>query len=95
MFFNFALVNPDVRECEASFEDNGRAVVEDFLIRYSRYFDDEQRQEILALPTVEAQLRRIFFHANRQQLKIYLLIDEYDNFANTILTTAGQQPITT
>ena len=34
---------------------------------------------------------RIFFHAIDKKLKIYLLIDEYDNFANTILTTAGQE----
>ena len=90
MFFNFALVNPNVQRVEASFEDNGRSVVEDFLIRYTRYFNADIRQEILALPNVEAQLRRIFLTAHRQQLKIYLLIDEYDNFANTILTSAGQ-----
>ncbi|MEZ4865544.1 MAG: AAA family ATPase [Caldilineaceae bacterium] len=90
MFINFALVNPAVDKVEASFEDNGRAVVEDFLIRYARYFDTESRREILALPTLEAQLRRIFFHVDRHDLKLYLLIDEYDNFANTILTTAGQ-----
>ena len=91
MFFNFALVNPSVQRVEASFEDNGRAVVKDFLIRYARYFEDEEKQEILALSTVEAQLRGIFFYAHRQALKIYLLIDEYDNFANTILTSAGQE----
>ncbi|MFN8492444.1 MAG: AAA family ATPase [Caldilineaceae bacterium] len=91
MFFNFALVNPSADKVEASFEDNGRAVIEDFLIRYAPYFDEEEKQEILSLPTVEAQLRRIFFHTDRQNLKIYILIDEYDNFANTILTTSGQE----
>jgi hypothetical protein len=91
MFLNFALVNPELDKVAASFEDNGRAVVEDFLIRYQPYFDAEQTRMILALPTLEAQLRRIFFHAEREKLKVYLLIDEYDNFANTILATAGQQ----
>lgn len=90
MFFNFALVNPDLRHVHDSFEDNGRSVIEDFLIRYDQWFSPEQSKEILELPNVEAQLRRIFFQANRERLKIYLLIDEYDNFANTILTTAGQ-----
>lgn len=91
MFFNFALVNPELQKLQASFEDNGRAIVEDFLIRYSQFFNENQQHEILALPSVEAQLRRIFFHVNREKLKLYLFIDEYDNFANTILTTAGQQ----
>lgn len=91
LFLNFAAINPDLRHIEASFEDNGRALVEDFLIRYAQYFGEVQAQEILALPTFEAQLRRIFLHAHREELKIYLLIDECDNFANTILTTAGQE----
>lgn len=91
MFLNFSLVNPDLDKVEASFEDNGRSVVEDFLIRYRPYFNLEKQSEILALPTLEGQLRRIFFHAHREKLKVYLLIDEYDNFSNTILATAGEQ----
>lgn len=39
----------------------------------------------------EDRLRQIFQYANAKRLKLYLFIDEYDNFANTILTTAGQQ----
>ena len=91
MFFNFALVNPSVENVQQSFEKNGRAVVQDFLIRYQRFFAPETRQEIMREPKVEDQLRLIFFHADRLTLKIYLLIDEYDNFANTILSTAGQE----
>lgn len=53
MFINFALVNPAVDKVEASFEDNGRAVVEDFLIHYAHYFDGESRREILVLSTNE------------------------------------------
>jgi hypothetical protein len=90
MFVNFAGVNPDLRYVEDSFERNGQAVVDDFLIRYTRFFDAEKRKEILAQPRFADQLRQIFFHAQRARQKVYLLIDEYDNFANTILTTAGQ-----
>jgi hypothetical protein len=90
MFLNFALINPDPHDVKDSFEKNGQAVVQDFLIRYERFFDTAARQLILAEGRVEDQLRQLFFHADRQQLKIYLFIDEYDNFANTILATAGQ-----
>jgi hypothetical protein len=91
LFFNFALVNPAGDEVQRSFEKNGYAVVQDFLLRYQPFFADDVRQEILQEPKVEDQLRLLFLHAHRRQLKIYLLIDEYDNFANTILTTHGQQ----
>ncbi len=91
MSFNFAVVNPDPRRVQDSFEANGRAVVRDFLSRYRRFFDVHAQEAILALPTIEDMLRETFFYANRKGLRIYLLIDEYDNFANTILTTAGER----
>ncbi|MDY0093470.1 MAG: AAA family ATPase, partial [Candidatus Vecturithrix sp.] len=91
LMFNFAMVNPDPRMINESFEDAGRSIVEDFLIRYQQFFPEKERKDILSLSKTESQLRRIFLHAARENLKIYLLIDEYDNFANTILTTAGEQ----
>jgi hypothetical protein len=91
LFFNFALVNPAVDQVEASFEDNGYVEIASFLRRYERFFTESERQEILQGRNTEARLRRIFNYATEKSLKIYLLIDEYDNFANTILTTAGQE----
>ncbi len=90
MVFNFALVNPETGNVQESFAENGRSVVQDFLIRYERFFPETVAQDILATPRLEDQLRRLFFHATRERLPIYLLIDEYDNFANTILTQEGE-----
>ena len=89
--FNFAVVKPELKQVEASFEDYGNQVIKNFLSRYAAYFDDDERQGILQRPTTESQLRQIFFYAAEKELKVYLFIDEYDNFTNTILTTAGQQ----
>jgi hypothetical protein len=91
LFFNFALVNPAVDKVEASFEANGREEIGSFLRRYAQFFSEAERQSIMEAANVESQLRRIFTYATEKQLKIYLLIDEYDNFANTILTTHGQK----
>ncbi|MEZ4659049.1 MAG: AAA family ATPase [Caldilineaceae bacterium] len=91
MFFNFALVNPSVDKVEASFEDNGYVEIASFLRRYERFFTESERQAVLDGRNTEARLRRIFDFATEKELKIYLLIDEYDNFANTVLTTAGQE----
>jgi len=89
--FNFAAVNPEPLYIRESFEDNGRAVVEDFLKRYSQYFSLSVQKEILSLPTTEALLRRIFSYTARDGLKLYMFIDEYDNFANTILSASGKE----
>lgn len=90
IFLNFALVNPDPRYVEASFEDNGAVEVRSFVERYAHFFDEAEQCDILSGATLEAKLRRIFVHTGKKNLKTYLLIDEYDNFANNILTTAGQ-----
>lgn len=90
MFFNFALVNPASDAVQESFEENGRLVVDVFLERYKAFFSAEEHQDIQSSLNTEGRLRRIFSHCGKKQLKTYLLIDEYDNFANTILTTEGQ-----
>jgi len=89
MAFNFAMVNPDSRYLEELFEENGKTMIRDFLKRYERFFNTEEQLEILALKRTEHQLREIFSIISRKRLKLYLFIDEYDNFANTILTTDG------
>jgi len=87
--FNFSMVNPDIRFVGDSFEANGRAVIHDFLLRYKQFFTNNEFDEILEMSNTADQLRKLLFHASLKKLKIYLIIDEYDNFANTILTTAG------
>lgn len=91
MFLNFALVNPDLHYVQESFEKNGNTEIEGFLRRYARFFAEDEREKILSYGKTEDRLRQIFQFAYEKKLKLYLLIDEYDNFANTILTTAGQQ----
>jgi len=80
-----------LEEVRKSFESNGRLVVEDFVWRYARLFEEDERENILNEPNLENQLRRIFIYADQKNLKTYLLIDEYDNFTNTILADEGQQ----
>ena len=91
MVFNFSLVNPNTGKVETSFESNGKMVVEKFIIRYERFFESWQREKILNGANVEEKLRYIFDYSDQNGLKTYLLIDEYDNFTNTILANEGQQ----
>ncbi|MEM7531879.1 MAG: AAA family ATPase [Chloroflexota bacterium] len=88
---NFAMVNPAVDKVEQSFEQNGRSEIESFTRRYADFLTQEKINNILAGKTLEDCLRRIFAHADESQLKIYLLIDEYDNFANNLLIAEGEE----
>ena len=88
--FNFSMVSPDIRIVEESFESNCATEIHDFIERYANYFDEEAVRHINALEKTEGKLREIFRYCQRNDLKLYLLIDEYDNFANSILSTAGK-----
>lgn len=90
LFLNFALVNPDVRYVHESFEKNSATEIEGFLRRYEQFFTTEERRTVLAHAKTEDRLRQLFQYVSEKRLKLYFLIDEYDNFANTILTTEGQ-----
>ncbi len=90
LFFNFAVVNPDLDKVEKSFEATGRNEIDSFLRDYKRFFSEDEIQYIQHGENVADKLQRIFYYAREKDLKIYLLIDEYDNFANTILSTYGQ-----
>jgi hypothetical protein len=90
LMFNFAMVNPEPQSVRESFEANGQTIIRDFLRRYAQFFDEHERSAILSFAKTEDQLRELFVRAADKNLKIYVLIDEYDNFANTILTAAGE-----
>lgn len=91
MFLNFSLVNPDFRYVEESFEDNGNLVIGGFIEQYARFFNEKERKDILEASKLEGKLRRVFYHAGKKNLKTYLIIDEYDNFSNNILTAIRQE----
>ena len=48
-------------------------------------------RRILAAPTIDTKLNELFLHARRHGIPLYVLIDEYDNFANTILACRGSE----
>ena len=48
-------------------------------------------RRILAPPSIDARLNELFRHARRQSIPLYVLIAEYDNFANTVLAHRGAE----
>jgi len=87
--FNFAMVDPKndgIQDALQRYIDN---IIDDFLNRYPQHFDNQLSSEIKSLPFIDQKLQKLFLYCARKQLKVYMFIDEYDNFTNTILTTSG------
>ena len=54
-------------------------------------FPEAARQHIRAPCSVTGQLNELFVYAGDHGIPLYVLIDEYDNFANTVLAYHGEE----
>jgi len=89
--FNFSAVNPDPEKLESSFESYCQGVFEEFLSKYEDAFTPEIISKLTSLPTITDRLNRLFAYGFSHDLRLCILIDEYDNFTNTILSVHGQK----
>ena len=54
-------------------------------------FPEPVIDRILAHPSIDGKLNQLFEYAGEHGIPLYVLIDEYDNFANTILAYRGAE----
>jgi hypothetical protein len=91
--FNFSALEPHYEKIEASFLNNVQTIVKSFLHKYAAYLTSQAREELRSqlddMTSAADILLRVINICKDSDRKIYIIIDEYDNFANTILSTSG------
>jgi len=88
--FNFSQVDSDIDKVEASFKGHVRNSFFVFGEKYKAFLDEKYFKMMESHQEPHQQLEFLLNYVGLKGLKVYVLIDEYDNFTNTILTTAGQ-----
>jgi len=91
---DFSMVNPDTARVEEAFIDYVRETAFSFLVKYEKLLDidlQEAKEELFAKKSAPEVLVILLNFCKRKEQKLYVIIDEYDNFANTILSTAGEK----
>ena len=83
---NFATVNPNPDEVENSFNFIVDLAIESFLRKHDGLFDQQAQGRVKTLEKAGDKLSLLFKYIAETDLKLCLLIDEYDNFTNTILS---------
>ncbi len=91
LYFNFSRVRSEREHVQASFELHTQSRLRTCLESYPKDFSQEVTSSILAVPSIHDQLNLLFDAVAKLDVKLYVLIDEYDNFANNILVHAGEQ----
>ncbi len=89
--FDFSVVNDDIDTLEANFKEYGDTVLRDVFQRYPHLFPHEAAQTILGRSHIVGKLNELFAFSKRESIPLYILIDEYDNFANTVFSHHGQE----
>ena len=89
--FNFSVFKNALETLEHYFEEYCQMVVRYALERNADLFSETVRQHIGSSESVTGQLNELFQYAGDEGIPLYVLIDEYDNFANTVLAHHGEE----
>ena len=89
--FNFSAFDNTLDTLRERFETYCHLIVRNALERNRDLFPKEHTERILSLPSIDAKLNELFLYAGDHGILLYVLIDEYDNFANTVLAYHGTE----
>ena len=87
---NFSVFSKRLATVEERFEGHCRTRLRGMLEANADVFPEPAIRRILSPPAIDGCLGELFLHAERRGVPLLLLIDEYDNFANTILAGEGE-----
>jgi hypothetical protein len=88
--FNFSQVDPALDKVESSFKGHVRNSFFIFGEKYKAFLDKQYFKMMESHEEPHQQLEFLLNYVALKGLKVYILIDEYDNFTNSILSTAGE-----
>ena len=89
--FDFSAFDDTLETLRERFEGYCHTKLRTALERHSDLFPEAALRRILAPPAIDGKLTELFDYAGEHGIPLYMLIDEYDNFANTVLVHRGQE----
>ena len=88
--FNFSGMDAPPGIMEERFEECCDIDLRHTLRMNEDLFDAQATRDILTRSSINAKLRELFVVAGERRIPLYVLIDEYDNFANNVLARHGE-----
>ena len=87
---DFSAFGKGLSTLEESFEEYCHMRLRRMLWANADVFSEALAERILSRRTIGGKLNELFIHTERLGIRLYLLIDEYDNFANTTMAGEGE-----
>ena len=89
--FDFSTFDDTLETLRERFEGYCFTELRYALERHPDLFPEDALRRIFAPPAIDGKLTELFKYAAEHGIPLYVLIDEYDNFANTVLAHRGQE----
>lgn len=87
---DFSQVGGTIEQVETKFNNYCNIMLDSFVDKYKECFPEGFAEKVHHVDSTDAKLTTITNEAQRCNLPLYLIIDEYDNFTNTILNENGE-----
>ena len=87
--FDFSAVSKDARQVQESFNKYAAECCDAFVMGYADVLPSGLPEDVLKEPMAGDKFNKIALRMKNFGKKLYVIIDEYDNFTNTILAESG------
>ena len=91
LHLDFSQVGSDVERLDDNFDFYLSMCCVNFAKEYARFYPDDFVDEVKRIPRGVQKLNYINLVAHTIGCRLYLIVDEYDNFTNNVLNVKGQQ----
>ena len=91
LYFDFSRAAAGQGSLEENFNIYCNSVLDGFIKKYAAYYDEDfNMEEYLGFSGASYKLNALNSYSKSKGTQLYLIIDEYDNFTNNILSEEGE-----
>ena len=90
LYLDFSQVGGTIAQLEENFNRYCKVRLDTFVDTYRQYYSEDFVKKVLAADDATYKLLLINNESKKLGLSTYLIIDEYDNFTNTVLNEQGE-----
>ena len=91
LYLDFSLVGGSIEQLEYNFNRYCKVRLDSFVDIYRQYYSEEFVKKVFEAENAVDKLILINDESKKLNLSTYLIIDEYDNFTNTVLNEQGEK----
>ncbi len=91
LFLDFSKIGGKTEQLEENFNAYCNECIDSFIDTYQEFYPERVVENVLKAETAARKLNAIGIAAEKLNLPLFLIVDEYDNFTNVVLNEQGEE----